>query len=136
MYRNQGPPRKIQVAENLKHQISEIVLTQLEDPRVAFVTITGVEVSPDLRHAKVYFSLIGSEEEREACHRGLTRARGFIKRELGKRLRMRYMPELTFLHDHSLEHGARIEALLRTLHEEEREREGVSAPDTPPPIRD
>ncbi|RME06531.1 MAG: 30S ribosome-binding factor RbfA [Deltaproteobacteria bacterium] len=131
MHRHQETPRRIRVAEHLKHQISQIVLTEVEDPRVAFVTITGVEVSADLRHAKVYFSLIGSEEARQACHRGLMRARGFIKRELAKRVRLRYMPELTFLHDHSLEHGARIEALLKSLHPQE---EAAQEDPSPPKI--
>lgn len=107
--------RSHRVGEQIQKEISALLVKGLKDPRVGFVTITGVEVSGDLRHARIYFTVIGDEGGRKETQRGLTSAIPFLRRELGKRLRLRLIPELTFQYDTSLEYGNRIEALLRDL---------------------
>ncbi len=97
----------------MRGEISEILLKELKDPRIGFVTITKVAVTDDLRQARVYYSVFGGEEEKEDSFQGLESATGYIKRELGRRMRLKYMPEITFLFDDSLEYGAHIEELLR-----------------------
>lgn len=99
----------------MREEISEILLKDLKDPRIGFVTITKVAVSDDLRQAKVYYSVFGGEQEKEDSFQGLESATGYIKRELGRRMRLKYMPEITFLFDDSLEYGAHIEELLRDV---------------------
>ena len=99
----------------MREEISEILLKDLKDPRIGFVTITKVAVSDDLRQAKVYYSVFGGEQEKEDSLQGLESATGYIKRELGRRMRLKYMPEIAFLFDDSLEYGAHIEELLRDV---------------------
>jgi len=99
----------------MREEISEILLKDLKDPRIGFVTITKVAVSDDLRQAKVYYSVFGGEQEKEDSFQGLESATGYIKRELGRRMRLKYMPEITFHFDDSLEYGAHIEELLRDV---------------------
>ena len=99
----------------MRGEISEILLKDLKDPRIGFVTITKVAVSDDLRQAKVYYSVFGGEKEKGDSFQGLESATGYIKRELGRRMRLKYMPEITFLFDDSLEYGAHIEELLRDV---------------------
>ncbi len=97
----------------MREEISEILLKELKDPRIGFVTITKVAVTDDLRQAKVYYSVFGGEQEKEDSLQGLESATGYIKRELGRRMRLKYMPEITFFFDDSLEYGAHIEELLQ-----------------------
>ena len=92
------------------------IIRKLKDPRIKFVTVTGVDLSVDLKYAKVYVSVLGSIAEREETLAGLNSVNGFIRRELGARLkRMRYIPELTFHYDDSIEHGIKIEQLLKSI---------------------
>lgn len=107
--------RSHRVGDQIQKEISAILVKGLKDPRVGFVTITAVEVSADLRHARVYFTVMGDERARQETARGLSSAVPFLRRELGKRLRLRLVPELTFQFDTSLEYGNRIESLLRDL---------------------
>jgi ribosome-binding factor A len=107
--------RSHRVGEQIQKEISALLVKGLKDPRVGFVTITAVEVSGDLRHARIYFTALGEEQVRRETLRGLTSAIPFLRRELGKRLRLRLVPELTFQFDTSLEYGNRIESLLRDL---------------------
>ncbi len=107
--------RSHRVGEQIQKEISALLVKGLKDPRVGFVTITAVEVSGDLRHARIYFTAMGEEKVRQETQRGLTSAIPFLRRELGKRLRLRLVPELTFQFDTSLEYGNRIESLLRDL---------------------
>ena len=99
----------------IRKEISQILLEELKDPRIGFVTVTKVALSDDLRIAKVYYSVFGGEQDKEASYEGLESARGYIKRELGKRVRLKYMPEITFMFDDSLEYGEHIEGLLRDV---------------------
>jgi ribosome-binding factor A len=109
-----GSNRPHRVGDLIRAEISELLLKKIRDPRIGFLTITTVEMTRDLRRAKVFFSTIGSIQEREQTLIGLKSATGFIKRELGGRLSLRYMPELIFQYDPSIEHGNRI---LRVIDE-------------------
>ncbi|OGP55128.1 MAG: ribosome-binding factor A [Deltaproteobacteria bacterium RBG_13_52_11] len=105
--------RSEKVGDQIREEISQILLRELKDPRIGFVTITTVAVSDDLRTAKVYYSVFGGEQDKEESYEGLESAKGYIKRELGRRMRLKYMPEINFMFDDSLEYGEHIEDLLR-----------------------
>lgn|SRR5690625_645416 len=105
------------IAGEIKREVSSIIATEVKDPRLGMLSITDVEVSRDLSWAKVFFSMLGSEEEKERTLEGLERAKGFVRSELAKRLRLRHTPEIIFLFDPSLEAGAKMDALLKTLQE-------------------
>ena len=107
--------RSEKVAEAIHEMVSELLIKGLKDPRIGFVTITGVKVTDDLHLATVFFTVIGSEEERRATEKGLNSARGFIRKEMGRNLRMRYIPDIVFKYDESVEYGSRIESLLREI---------------------
>ena len=109
------PKRLTRVGEMIREELSAMILRDLKDPRIGFVTITDVVMSPDLRQAKVYFSRIGTEAERAESQRGLQAAAGFMRRELGHRLALKFAPELRFFYDESLETGSRIDRLLREI---------------------
>src|SRR5512136_3028286 len=101
--------RSEKVAEAIHEMVSELLVKGLKDPRIGFVTITGVKVTDDLHLATVFFTVIGSEEEKSATEKGLNSARGYIRKEIGKNLRMRYVPDIIFKFDESVEYGSRIE---------------------------
>lgn len=109
------PKRTMQVGGLLQKEISELLIRKIKDPRLEMVTITGVKVSPDLKTARVYFSRFGNAEEIRKGLEGLQSAAGFIKRELGPRMKLRHVPDLEFIHDSSFEYGDRIESLLKGL---------------------
>jgi ribosome-binding factor A len=109
--------RADRIADLILKELAEVLLRRVKDPRLADITLTNVEVSPDLRHAKVYYSLLGDDEKRSKATVGLESARGFVKRELGKRLQLRRMPDISFCFDASLEHGSQIDRLLAELKE-------------------
>lgn len=92
---------------------------ELKDPRIGFITITGVKVSPDLKTARVFYSMMGTEEERKETHKGLEAAKGYIRREITEAVNLRVSPEIFFSFDESLERGDRIERLLREVKEKE-----------------
>jgi len=108
-----GPNRPERVGEVIRAEISSMVATDLHDPAIGFVTITQVRMSHDLKTARVYFSCLGGEEEFEKVRAGFDRAAGYLRREIGRRCRLRYAPELHFFPDHSAETGARIERILQ-----------------------
>ncbi|GIQ68598.1 30S ribosome-binding factor RbfA [Xylanibacillus composti] len=103
------------VGEQIKKELSHIIQNELKDPRVGFITVTGVDVTNDLSQAKVYLSVMGSDEEKADTLKALEKAVGFIRSELGKRVRMRHTPELLFKFDSSIDYGSRIEELLQNL---------------------
>jgi len=108
------------VAEQIKKDVSQIITVEIKDPRVVEMTsVTDVELSKDLRHASVYVSIYGSEAEREETLQALARASGFVRSEIGKRIRLRYTPEIIFFLDTSIEYGAYIESVIKSLKEEE-----------------
>ncbi|MEW6458593.1 MAG: 30S ribosome-binding factor RbfA [Bacillota bacterium] len=106
--------RPERLAEVIKKEISDL-LRQMKDPRLGFVTVTAVEVSSDLRYAKVFVSVLGSNEDQDASLKVLRGAQGFIRTELGKRIRLRYTPEVSFVHDPSIEEGTRIIQIIRDI---------------------
>lgn len=116
--------RSHRVGEQIQKEISALILKGLKDPRVGFVTITAVEVSRDLHYARIFFTVIGDERARRESERGLNSALPYLRREIGKRLRLRLVPELTFEYDTSLEYGNRIESLLRDLNSGEKNAQG------------
>lgn len=117
-----GKIRANRVAEEMKKEISDIIAHKIKDPRVGFVTITDVEVTGDLQQATVFFSVLGDEGQKEKSMIGLEKAKGFIRSEIGQRIRLRKTPELFFQFDESIEYGNRIDELLIKLKKEERER--------------
>jgi len=105
--------RTERINDLLREELSELLRRQVKDPRLGgLITVTEVEVSADLRHARVFVSVLGSEEERKEAFQGLEAARPFLRRELSKRLSMRRTPDLSFRRDDSLERGARLLALI------------------------
>jgi ribosome-binding factor A len=107
--------RTERVGDLILAEVSWILARRVKDPRIKMATITGVDVSPDLRRAKVYFSVHGDEDAWTSTLEGLVAAGGFIRRELGGRVYLRRVPELEFVADRSLERAARIELLLKGL---------------------
>jgi len=103
------------IGELIKEELSMLLLREVRDPRIGFITLTGVKMSGDLRLAKVYFSMIGSEEDRCSTLEGLGKAKGYLKRELAKRLNLRCMPDIIFYFDTSVEYGERIESIIRRI---------------------
>jgi len=101
------------VAREVQREIAEILRTEIDDPLIGFVTITDVEMSPDLKHARVYFSVLGCEREKADATRGIRRAAKFIRGLLADRIELRYVPELRFYLDETAEKAQRIERLLR-----------------------
>ncbi len=110
------PARRPQrLALQIQEEISYILSRHSKDRRIGFVTVTGVQLSPDLRHAKVFISVMGNEKEKKTNMEALEHAAGWIRHELGQRIRVRFLPEITFLQDTSQEYGERIDQLLDEL---------------------
>lgn len=107
--------RRLKVADLIRDEISFMLLKELKDPRIGFVTITQVQVSPDLHQATVLYSVVGSESEQEGCQKGLVSAARFIRGRLGRRLSLRHVPELSFKYDSSLVTGARVTSIIKEL---------------------
>lgn len=104
--------RTRRVADQIQRELAEIIREELKDPRVRMVTLTGVEVSTDLAHAKVYFSALADAAALEEIGAGLRRAAGFLRSALGRRMRIHNIPELTFVHDASVAEGVRLSRLI------------------------
>ena len=114
--------RTQRVAESIKEEIGRMLEKgEIKDPRIGFITLTDVDVSKDLGHARVFFSALGDEKEKNSAKEGLNSARGYVRSELGRRLRMKYIPEIEFKFDESVEAAARISSLLHKLHKSEQE---------------
>jgi ribosome-binding factor A len=112
--------RAERVSDQMKQEIADILMRKIKDPRIGFVTVTDVEVADDLRNAKVFVSVYGSEKT--STLKGLESASPFIRSELGKRMRMKFIPELLFRYDDSVERGAHINELLHEIQEKEEEK--------------
>ena len=108
--------RQAQVADFLREEISDIMRRELNDPRLGMASITRVEMSPDLRYARVFVSVLGSQDEQQETLRGLQHAAGFIRHLLKPRMHIRHIPEISFKEDHSMEHAEEIARTLRSLH--------------------
>lgn len=105
-------PRSARIADQIQRELAELVRLEVRDPRVGMVTLTGVEVSRDQSHAKVFFTVLGSAGEVEHALEGLQRAAGFLRSELSHRLTVRKVPELHFAYDESVERGVRLSRLI------------------------
>lgn len=111
------------LSELLKEEISQIIRREVKDPRIGFVSLTDVEVSGDLRHAKVFVSVYGSDQEKEETMKGLEKANGFIRKLVGERITTYHTPELLFKYDDSIEHGVYISKLIEEVREEDKKRQ-------------
>lgn len=112
--------RPRQVADLLLAELAAVIQRDLRDPGIGFVTLTGVRLSPDLRSARVYVSVLGDEEREKAALAALARAASYLRRAVAPRLRLKQVPHLAFYSDPSVRQGARIESLLSDLHEADR----------------
>jgi ribosome-binding factor A len=113
--------RSEKVSEAIHEMVSALLVKGLKDPRIGFVTITGVKVTDDLHLATIYFTVVGTDEEKKATEQGLNSAKGYMRKEMGKNLRMRYVPDLIFKYDSSLDYGNRIDSLLRQIHTDDKD---------------
>ena len=109
---NKGFARSDRVAEQIRRELAELIRLELKDPRINLVTLTDVEVTPDYAHAKVFFTSLAGEEHLPEIAAGLKRASGFLRRELGRRIRIHTLPELHFVYDASVERGSRLSQLI------------------------
>ncbi len=113
--------RADRVSDLIKAELSDILHKEIRDPVIGPVTVTDVKMSSDLRTARIYFVRLGSDLNAAEAEQHLQRAAGFLKRELGKRVSLRYMPDLVFVYDKSFEYGSRIEKLLADIRKDENE---------------
>jgi ribosome-binding factor A len=107
--------RLSRVEEACKEVLSEVIQREVKDPRVGFVTITAVKVSPDLRHAKVFVSVMGSDEEVARSLAGLQSSKGYMRSALGKHLRLKYLPEIEFVHEDVSTEALRLSEIMKKV---------------------
>lgn len=119
--------RPERVAQMVQQLLGEIFARGMRDPRIGFVTITGVTMSPDLREARVYWTVHGDPEQRKHTAKGLDNARGFLRRAIAGDLKLRVTPDLHFTYDEAIDRGERIEQLIRQVHDEEKDRRDAPA---------
>ena len=110
--------RRERLGDQLRVEIADLIQKEVRDPRVGFVTVTEVRMSPDLKHARVYVSILGDEAQSAESLDALERSRGFLKSQIGHRLKLRYVPQLRFVLDETLDKSARIESLLKETYGE------------------
>lgn len=125
-----GEGRARRVAELVKQEVASLLTRGVKDPRVGFVSVMEVRMSPDLRYANVYVSLYGSEKERKGSLAGLRSSTGWVRREIGKRLRLRHTPELRFYADTTLEDAFHLEDIFREIRSG-RQADDAEAPEAP-----
>ncbi|WP_323004147.1 30S ribosome-binding factor RbfA [Denitromonas sp.] len=112
--------RATRVGEQMRRELAELLRLEVKDPRIGFISLTEVDVTPDFAHAKVYFTSMTGAEGVEEILAGLRRASGFLRRELGRRIRIHSTPELHFIYDASVERGAQLSALIdKAVHEDQ-----------------
>ncbi len=110
--------RSDRVGGLIQKTLSQILQKKIKDPRLETIMISAVRMTPDLKLARIYFTVFGSGTSKESAYEGLKKARGFVKRSLAQRLNLRYMPELEFFYDESFDYGERIDRLLSTIEAE------------------
>ncbi|MBU1808917.1 MAG: 30S ribosome-binding factor RbfA [Candidatus Omnitrophica bacterium] len=121
--------RSGRVQEAIRQEVSSIIHSQIRDPRLGFLTITGVELTKDLRYARIYFSVLGGDKEKKLALRGLNSAKGYIKGLLGDRIKLRYMPEIEFKIDETLERTRHIYDLFEKIKKEKKDDTGSDSGD-------
>ena len=104
--------RSVRVGDQIQKEVSILLLEKVKDPRVKGVTVTGVRLNDDLKLARIYFSVMGSRDQINRAQAGLDSAKGYIKKQMGLRMGLRYVPEITFVHDESLEKGSTMDKLF------------------------
>jgi ribosome-binding factor A len=107
--------RAIRVGDQLLREMAELLMLKVKDPRVKGTTLTGIHLSNDLKNAKVYYSVLGGDQAAREAQAGLDSAKGYIKREIGLRLALKYMPDIIFKHDRTLEMGDHMEKLFKSF---------------------
>lgn len=117
------------VQEAIRQEVSNIIHDQIRDPRLGFLTITGVELTKDLRYARIYFSVLGEDKEKKLALRGLNSAKGYIKGILGDRIKLRYMPDIEFKIDDTLERTRHIYDLFEQIKKEKKDDAGSDSGD-------
>ncbi|HZX20958.1 MAG TPA: 30S ribosome-binding factor RbfA [Clostridia bacterium] len=123
-------PREKRLAEEIKKIVSDIIRNELKDPRISSMTsITEVDLTRDLRYVNIYVSILGDEEEKKETIEGLTRASGFIRREIGKNIKARYTPEVIFKLDNSIERGIHMYNIITKVSEQEKSVSDKDKPD-------
>ena len=128
--------RPVRVGDQIRQELSELLARgAVHDPGIGFITLTRVQMSPDLQLARVFYTSLGDPNARRETAKALARATPFLRRQIGSRLRLRRVPELDFRFDQSIEHQDRIEQILRDLHEEEAQR-AAPDPSEPAPAHD
>jgi ribosome-binding factor A len=110
--------RPDRVGDQIRKELSELIAREVHDPGIGFLTVTQVKMTPDLQNARVYYTIIGDEKARKDTQRALARATGFLRRQIGGRLRLKTVPELAFFYDESIERQDRIEKIMRDIQEE------------------
>jgi len=121
--------RPERVGHMVQQLLAELFARGMRDPRLGLVTITGVKMSPDLREARVYWTVHGDAEQRKQTAKGLANARGYLRRACAAELKLRVTPDLHFTYDEAIDRGERIEQLIRSVHEEDRNRAAEPAPE-------
>lgn len=121
--------RSGRVQEAIRQEVSSIIHSQIRDPRLGFLTITGVELTKDLRYARIYFSVLGGDKEKKLALRGLNSAKGYIKGLLGDRIKLRYMPDIEFKIDETLERTRHIYDLFEKIKKEKKDDTGSDSGD-------
>ncbi len=122
--------RPTRVGDQLRQDISELLAREVHDPGIGFLTITRVSVTPDLQIARVYYTTLGDDKARKDSRKALERATPFLRRQLGRRLRLRRVPELQFFFDESIERHDRIERILQEIKAERSPEPDTDAPDS------
>ncbi|MDD5746806.1 MAG: 30S ribosome-binding factor RbfA [Candidatus Omnitrophica bacterium] len=117
--------RKEKVAQRIKEEISDIIHNEIKDPRIGFLTITRVELTPDLRFGKVYYSIMGTDQQKKDAELGLESAYKFIRRILGERLTIRYTPDISFRVDDSCEYNLHIAGIFDKIDQERLKKKGA-----------
>lgn len=123
-----GYNRADRVADQIRMEVAEILMRKIKDPRVRSVTVTDVELTSDLRIARVFVTVMGTDAEEREIFAGLAKASGFVRGELGRRLALRYLPEVVFVKDVSGPRGDRVLQLLDELHEHEKDEGHIKSP--------
>ena len=109
--------RTERLGEEIREEVAQLIAGELKDPRIGFVTVTRVDVTPDLRTARVYVGVLGTDKQRQASMTGLKQASGFLRRRMGQTLRLRHTPEMVFLYDEGLQASDRVAQILAEIHQ-------------------
>ena len=125
--------RASRVGDQIQAELASLLTRQVHDPGIGFLTITQVKLSPDLQQARVYYTSIGDDKAKRESARALDRATPFLRRQVGQRLRLKRVPELTFFYDESIEQGDRVERILQELKMEQAARPGPGDDESPGP---